>query len=64
MLYEKHVFSSTQLRIHCNEPYSYPSNTLSEALMDTESILDVTLYNPSTEKNETIAQILLFGNYF
>lgn len=63
MLIERHVLSPQQLRIHCTEPYCYPPNVIAEALLDAESTLDVTLNNPETGKQETILQLLLFGNF-
>lgn len=61
MLLERHVLSPLQLRLHYTEPYTYEPNVIAEALLNAESTLDVSLNNPETGKQETIQQILLFG---
>nr|XP_022900438.1 death-associated protein kinase 1-like isoform X1 [Onthophagus taurus] len=62
LLYEKHVLSSHQLRVHHSEPYCYNPQTIISAILDSESIPDVTVFNPDIEKAESMAQLVLFGD--
>lgn len=62
LLIERHILSSQQLRVHDNEPYCFHPDILMAAILESESTLDVTLYNPETGKHETISQLLLFDN--
>ncbi|XP_031354372.1 death-associated protein kinase 1-like isoform X2 [Photinus pyralis] len=62
LVMERHILSVHQLRIHCIEPYAYPSQLLSTAMLESESTLEITLQNTETEKFENVITLALFGD--
>lgn len=64
LLVERHILSPQQLRIHNPEPYCYSPEILMSAMLEAESTLDVMLLNGDTEKQESIMQLVLFGNKY
>ncbi|KAK5641907.1 hypothetical protein RI129_010454 [Pyrocoelia pectoralis] len=59
---ERHILSVQQLRIHCKDPYSYPSDILCTAMLESESTLEIALQNTESEKFESIVMLVLFDD--
>ncbi|CAH0563355.1 unnamed protein product [Brassicogethes aeneus] len=62
LMIEKHVISSQDLKAHCDEPFCYEPQSISTSMLEAESTLDITLFNPIREKHETIVELIMFGN--
>lgn len=62
LLIERHILSSLQLKIHSPVPFCYEPHVISAAMLEAESTLDVSLYNPDIDRTETIIELLLFGD--
>ncbi|XP_076253957.1 death-associated protein kinase dapk-1-like [Rhynchophorus ferrugineus] len=59
---ETHILSPEELRLYTDEPYCYPPQIVTAAIMDAESTLDVLLYNPNISSHETISQLVMFDD--
>ncbi|EFA08636.2 death-associated protein kinase 1 isoform X2 [Tribolium castaneum] len=62
LLIEKHVLSPLELKRHSEGPFCYPSDIITTAMLEAESTLDVALYNPNVDAQETIAQLIMFSD--
>lgn len=62
LLVEKHVLSCIELKSHSEVPYCYPPDAITAAMLETESTLDVALFNPNIDSQETITDLIMFGN--
>lgn len=61
LLTERHILSPLQLKIHSPIPFCYEPHVISAAMLEAESTLDVSLYNPEMDRTETLIQLLLFS---
>lgn len=47
--------------MYCLHPYCYEPQQITSAMLETESTLDLTLYNPQLDTQESIVKLMLFG---
>ncbi|XP_066151659.1 death-associated protein kinase dapk-1-like isoform X1 [Euwallacea fornicatus] len=62
LVIETHIISPEELRLYSEDPYCYNPQIVTTAIMDSESTLDILLYNPSTTEHETISQMIMFDD--
>jgi len=58
---ETHVLSPEDLRRCNDDPYCYTPHIVTTAIMESESTLDVVVYNANSDIQETIVQLIMFG---
>ncbi|RZC35529.1 Ankyrin repeat domain containing protein [Asbolus verrucosus] len=62
LLVEKHILSTSELKIHSEMPFCYQPNVITTAMLEAESTLDVALYNSNSDGQETIVQLIMFND--
>ncbi|XP_050311548.1 death-associated protein kinase 1-like [Anthonomus grandis grandis] len=62
LLVETHLLSPEELRLYSEDPYCYSSHLVTAAIMESESVPDVILFNPNLNCHETISQIIMFDD--
>ncbi|XP_068914792.1 death-associated protein kinase 1-like isoform X2 [Tenebrio molitor] len=62
LLVEKHILSPLELKRHSEESFCYQPDVITSAMLEAESTLDVALYNPTVDAQETIVQLIMFDD--
>ncbi|XP_063915757.1 death-associated protein kinase dapk-1-like [Zophobas morio] len=60
LLVEKHILSPFELKNHSGAPFCYQPDVITAAMLEAESTLDIALYNPNIDGQETIVQMIMF----
>ncbi|KAJ3664515.1 hypothetical protein Zmor_000075 [Zophobas morio] len=60
LLVEKHILTPFELNNHSRAPFCYQPDVITAAMLEAESTLDIALYNPNIDGQETIVQMIMF----